>query len=151
MCLVAVSTSSPLVVHGQASGEGFGNFIEGYMKDMFRGELTSASESNMTDCMTRLLCENICNRASKGDFKEGTYMNSAQLLGTPESDPLGYFFTGGDRGFEYGKQKQCHLCMERYKNCHPAQYDQVKASSGTYETKIKDDETLLGHDFLDDL
>lgn len=125
------------------------NFVEGSIKDLFTRELSTANNQNLTDCMTRLLCENICARASKGEIKGNPLVNTAEMFGTTEKDPLGYFFTGGDRGYEFGQEKQCHRCTERYPNCQPSQYETAKSITNKYERNmLKTAESSPDNDFL---
>ena len=44
-----------------------------------------------------------------------------------------YLVTGGDRGYELAQTKQCNQCADKYPNCLPGQYDQVKTMSDRYE------------------
>lgn len=111
----------------------FENFVEGYVKDFFNKELDTTRQQNLTDCMTRLLCENICQRTVKGEIKGEPMINSVEMLGTTEKDPMGYFFSGGDRGYEFGRNNQCHQCAVRYSNCPSNQYDQTRTMSDKYE------------------
>ncbi|KAH7646591.1 hypothetical protein DERF_007809 [Dermatophagoides farinae] len=123
------------VISDDGTGDGmFENFVEGYVKDFFNKELDTTRQQNLTDCMTRLLCENICQRTVKGEIKIGEPMiNSVEMLGTTEKDPMGYFFSGGDRGYEFGRHNQCHQCAIRYSNCPANQYDQTRTMSDKYE------------------
>lgn len=128
--------------------EGEGIF-ENVVKDLFSKELSSANSNNMTDCMTRLLCENICHRTEKGEIKGEPLINSARMLGRTESDPLGYFFTGGDKGYELGRQKQCHLCAHKYPNCLSSDYEHVKSTSGNAENNmLKGEASSMDGDFM---
>lgn len=139
----------PAGTFAQDSDAIFENMIEGYMKGLFRRELSSANRQNMTDCVTRLFCENICHRTVKGEIKGEPLLNTAQMLGRTEADQMGYFFTGGDRGFEYGRQKQCYLCAEKYPNCLSSSYENAKLMSGQYEqSMLKGAESSLSNDFL---
>ncbi|OTF75362.1 hypothetical protein BLA29_006690 [Euroglyphus maynei] len=114
----------------------FENFVEGYVKDFFHKELDTSRQQNLTDCMTRLLCENICQRTVKGEIKGEPMINSVEMLGTTEKDPMGYFFNGGDRGYEFGRHNQCHQCAIRYSNCPTNQYDQTRLMSDKYEKNM---------------
>lgn len=127
----------------------FENEVEGSIKDIFSKELSSANNQNLTDCMTRLLCENICARAAKGEIKGEPLMNSAEMLGSTETEQLGYFFTGGDRGYEFGQRKECHQCANRYPNCQPSQYDTAKTLSGNFEQNmLKTAESSIDNEFM---
>lgn len=117
----------------------FENFVEGYVKDIFNKELTTAKNNNLTDCMTRLLCENICRRTVNGEIKTGPLTSTARILGQNENDPIGYLFTGGDRGFEFGQQNQCHQCASQYSNCQTNQYDYTRSISDQYEQDMLKD------------
>jgi len=126
----------------------FGNVVESFVKDLFTKELSSAKHQNLTDCMTRLLCESICLRTVNGEIKGEPLINSAQMLGRSDSDPLGYFFRGGDRGYELGRNKQCHQCAAKYPNCLPADYEHAKTISGQYESNmLKGAESSVDSDF----
>ncbi|KAJ6216335.1 hypothetical protein RDWZM_007492 [Blomia tropicalis] len=111
----------------------FGNVVEGYVKDLFTKELSGSEQQNVTGCMARLLCENICQRAMNGEIKGQPLLQTAKMLGRTEEDPLGYLVTGGDRGYELAQTKQCNQCADKYPNCLPGQYDQVKTMSDRYE------------------
>ena len=108
----------------QESGGLLGNFVEGFVKDLFKKEMTTVDRANMTDCMTRLLCEQICKRTAKGQITE-PLVDSKEIMGKDASLPknLPYFFAGGDQGFLYGQNKECHKCAERYTHCDDDQYD----------------------------
>ncbi|KAH9390030.1 hypothetical protein TYRP_007579 [Tyrophagus putrescentiae] len=150
--LVVITSSTIWSTNGQVADSGgiFGNVVEGYMKDLFTRELGTAGRQNLTDCMTRLLCENICARTVKGEVKGDPLLNSAAMMGRSEADQVGYFFTGGDRGYEYGRANECHRCAERYANCHQGRYDQAKSNSGAYErSMLQGAETSLAGDFTD--
>lgn len=153
LVLLLLAMTSSTVVNGQDSDLPtgiFGNVVEGYMKDLFTRELGTAGRQNLTDCMTRLLCENICARTVKGEVKGEPLLNTAAMMGRSEADQVGYFFTGGDRGYEYGRTNQCHRCAERYANCLQGPYDHTKSSSGAYETSmLQGAETSLAGDFTD--
>lgn len=110
-----------------------GNAIEEFVKNLFNREMSSANNQNLTDCVTRLLCENICARTVKGEIKEEVLLGAAQLMGRSESDPLGYFFTGGDKGYQFGQLKDCGRCANKYHNCLPLQYQLTKATSAGFE------------------
>lgn len=136
LCLLL--TVIPDLARGQHSSDSgvFENFVEGYVKDLFSRELTAATGQNLTDCMTRLLCENICHRTVRGEIKSEPLLNSAEMLGQTEQDPIGYFFTGGDRGYQFGRLNRCQQCASRYPDCLPTQYDRAKSISGKYERNM---------------
>ena len=67
----------------------FGNVVEGYVKDLFTKELSGSEQQNVTGCMARLLCENICQRAMNGEIKGQPLLQTAKMLGRTEEDPLG--------------------------------------------------------------
>lgn len=113
-----------------------GNAIEDFVKNLFNREMSTASNQNMTDCVTRLLCENICSRTMKGEIKGNILLGAAQLMGRSEADPLGYFFTGGDKGYQFGQQRNCGQCALKYHNCRPLQYELTRTSSGNFEKSM---------------
>lgn len=102
----------------------FGNVVESFVKDLFKKEMKTVDNANMTDCMTRLLCEQICQRTSSGQITE-PLIDSQDIMGKDPSLPknLPYFFSGGDQGFEYGQSKQCGQCAQRYHHCSDDQYE----------------------------
>lgn len=112
-----------------------GNMVEGFLKDLFRKEMSTVDQGNMTDCMTRLLCENICARTVSGEIKE-PLLTSKGIMG-PE-DPsmpknLDYFFAGGDRGFELGKKRQCDKCATYYSDCKQDHYQYAKQKTDDFD------------------
>ena len=144
--LLCLHLCKPLYYALAQENEGF---FENVVKELFSKELSSASTQNMTDCMTRLLCENICHRTVNGEIKGEPLVNSARMLGRTESDPLGYFFTGGDRGFQFGQQKQCDLCAQKYSNCLVQNYEHAKSITNNYEANLqKGAESSLEGDFI---
>lgn len=102
----------------------FGNFVESFVKDLFKKEMKTVDNQNMTDCMTRLLCEQICQRTASGQITE-PLVDSKEIMGKDPSLPknLPYFFAGGDTGFELGQNKQCDQCAQRYVSCNDDQYE----------------------------
>lgn len=121
---LVVLVVSAVSVGGQQSGGIFGNMVEGFVKDLFKKEMPAVDRANMTDCMTRLLCEQICKRTANGQITE-PLVDSQEIMGKDPSLPknLPYFFAGGDTGFELGQKKECHKCADRYSHCDGQQYD----------------------------
>jgi len=111
--------------------------VEGFIRGFFDDQLTSASNQNMTDCMTRLLCENICQQTVQGKIKLQTdnLIPASQILGA-QSGQMGYFFGGGDNGHKYGLEKNCQKCHVTYPNCLAAPYGQAKGVSEDYEKNM---------------
>ena len=101
----------------------FGNVVESFVKNLFKKEMKTVDNANMTDCMTRLLCEQICQRTVSGQITE-PLIGSEQIMGKDPTLPknMPYFFAGGDHGFEYGQSKQCDKCAQRYIHCDDEQY-----------------------------
>jgi hypothetical protein len=116
----------------------FGNVVEGFVKDLFKKEMRTVDNANMTDCMTRLLCEQICRRTSSGQINE-PLLDSKEIMGKDPSLPknLNYFFAGGDRGFEYGQNKQCFRCAHQYKHCNDDQYEYAKELTNSFISSQK--------------
>lgn len=110
-----------------------GNIVEGFLKDIFKKEMGTIDRANMTDCMTRLLCEQICTRTASGQIKE-PLLDSRGIMGTDPSLPktMDYFFAGGDRGFVLGQLKQCARCAYSYPNCDDEQYEYAKELTNSY-------------------
>lgn len=116
---------------------GSGSEVEGFIRGFFDDQLTSASNQNMTDCMTRLLCENICQQTMQGKIKPqiDNQIPASKLLGA-QSGLMGYFFGGGDNGHKYGMEKNCLKCHETYPNCLAAPYGQAKGDSDEFEKNM---------------
>jgi len=109
---------------------------------LFIQNLETMANSNMSDCMDRVNCEEKCKLIAEGVFKPTD--DNQDIDGLDNLPPyVRSFYNAGKQGIKLGESKECDKCKEQFQNCNQMQYDYTIKTNALYKELIEKNVTLF--------